>query len=60
MLGICLKDKMKQKNYEFKSNFKIFILENTVGHGAFMIASNGIKYSHTEKTENSIPDQFKF
>ena len=27
-----------------------FIIENAVGHGAFMIASNGMKYSHTEKT----------
>ena len=54
-LGVCLKSKMIKYNF----NDEIINWKET-GHGLYMIHSNGVCYSHSQKEFNSVFKSFKF
>lgn len=37
-----------------------FDVDNEIGHGSFLLSSNGYSWSHSEKTENVKVVSFKF
>lgn len=51
-LGICLKNIIKNANYHFNYN--------NIGHGSYLISSNGYSWSHSVKEFNSASKTFHF
>ena len=51
-IGICLKKIISQGNYHFNYN--------NIGHGSYLISSNGYSWSHSVKEYNSACKTFQF
>jgi len=51
-LGICLKNMIKGANYHFNYT--------NIGHGSYLISSNGYSWSHSTKDFNSAFKTFQF
>ena len=51
-IGICNKNIIQKKNYQFNYS--------AIGHGAYMISSNGGSWSSTDNYYNNIIKSFKF
>ena len=51
-VGICLKKPIVNGNYQFTYSM--------IGHGSYLLSSNGYTWSHSEKTENSVNKGFSF
>lgn len=51
-LGVCLKNVLSSKNFKFDYN--------NVGHGSYLISSNGYSWSHLKKEDNIQAKSFKF
>ena len=51
-LGICLKNPIKAANYHFNYT--------NIGHGSYLISSNGYSWSHSVKDFNSAFKTFQF
>ena len=51
-LGICLKNIIKNANYHFNYN--------NIGHGSYLVSSNGYSWSHSVKEFNSAAKTFHF
>ena len=51
-LGICLRNTIKKANYYFNYT--------NIGHGNYLISSNGYSWSHSVKEFNSVSKTFQF
>lgn len=51
-LGICLRNSIKNANYHFNYT--------NIGHGSYLISSNGYSWSHSTKELNSAFKTFQF
>lgn len=51
-IGICLKNAIVKANYHFNYN--------NIGHGSYLISSNGYSWSHSVKEFNSAFKTFQF
>lgn len=51
-IGVCHKNVIVKKQYNFAFN--------TIGHGAYMISSNGGTWSNTQANFNNVVKAFKF
>jgi len=50
--GVCLKNVLENKAFKFDYN--------SIGHGAYMISSNGYSWSHSSKEDNMANKSFLF
>ncbi len=50
-IGICIRDKIAKVKYAFQCAF-LKILDEKIGHGSYLLSSNGFVWSHSELDEN--------
>lgn len=58
-LGVGIREKLKFLNFRFECKIDL-ILDNNLGHGSYLISSNGYSWSHTEQANNIAVVAFKF
>lgn len=58
-LGVGIREKLKFLNFRFECTYLI-TSDNNLGHGSYLISSNGYSWSHTEQSNNIAIVNFKF